>query len=212
MMLISRVTTWADRVMVFSFCALIYFLPISIALVESFSGLVLLSYFVKRSLIFYSSLREFKKTEPMSFLKTGHLFLQSFKPVNSILNGPIGIFIFVGFLTIFISRYPVLSIKGFFFKLLEWAFLYFNFVECMTTPKRLKIFMSVFFGFRDTDYAERNGTKIFGNGFYPAEFADGGEDLFILSSPQQFGRISRRRCPDDFKFSPFLSIRHADNK
>jgi len=185
-MLISRVITWADKVMAFSFYALIFFLPVSIAFVEIFASLALLSYFVKRGFIFYSRLKELKETERMSFLKTGYLFLQSFKPVDSILNRPIGIFIFVGFLTIFISQYPILSIKGFFFKLLEWTFIYFNFVECMTTPKRLKIFMSVFL---------ISATVIMLNGIVQKVF---GIDL-IRHNPLMGGRISSTfRHPNNF--------------
>ena len=140
MMPISRVIILADRLMVFSFCALIYFLPISIALVESFVGLAFFSYLIKCGFIFYSYLKE---TKQKSFLKIGSLFWQAFKPVESILNRPIGVFIFVGFLTIFISQYPVLSIKGFLFKLLEWAFIYFNFVgnnHSKQTTKTLSVY------------------------------------------------------------------------
>ncbi|HOW35848.1 MAG TPA: O-antigen ligase family protein [Candidatus Omnitrophota bacterium] len=141
----EKLVLWCDKAMVFAFCALIYFTPISIALVEIFAVIVLVFFFIKRGIIFYADLKNLlgERRGPV-FVKAVRLFLKSFAPVKNYLNRPIGIFILIGFFSIFISKYPILSIKGFFFKLLEWTFLYFTFIECFSDKKRLKIFVTVF--------------------------------------------------------------------
>ena len=121
---------------------LIYFLPISIALVESFFSLGLFFFFIKRGTIFFSRIKE---QRPASWYKKIEIFLTSFKPVSNFLNYPIGFYILVGFLSIIVSKYPFLSIKGFFFKLLEGTFLYFIFVECFSEKKQFRTFIYVFF-------------------------------------------------------------------
>ena len=136
---------WCDQAMIVANYGLIYFTPISIALVESFAGFALFFFFVKRGMAFYVHLKDLllRGISP-SFLGKVRLFFSSFKPVENYLNWPMGVFILAGFVSILFSKYPLLSLKGFFFKLLEWTFLYFIFVECVRTRKRLKIFMLVF--------------------------------------------------------------------
>lgn len=141
----EKIIIRCDQVIRFSYCALIFFLPISIALVEGFALLSLLSFFFKRGSIFYFSLGDAKSEDRnFSFLKGAKLFLKSFKPVDSYLSRPLGFFILVGFFSIFISKYPLLSIAGFFFKLLEWIFLYFVFIEGFSEKRHLKIFVLIF--------------------------------------------------------------------
>ncbi len=138
----NKAILWCDRLAFFAFCALIYFLPISIALVESFSGVTLVCFFIKRGIIFGKNVRAQPAVSLREIVKT---FLKSFKPIDSDLNKPIALFIFICFLSVLNSHYLVLSLKGFFFKLLQWTFLYFVFVEVMTTRKQLRIFLVSFF-------------------------------------------------------------------
>ena len=136
---------WCDKAMAFSFYALIYFLPISIALSEIFTGLALLFYLLKRLVSFCVIVGEkAKEKSTLSFLHYFILFFRSFRPVDSYLNKPILILLSFSLISVFVSRYPMLSIKGFFGKVLQSAFLYFNFIECINSKKRLKKFFIVF--------------------------------------------------------------------
>ena len=141
----EKIISWFDCAMTFSFYALIYFIPISIALVEICASVIILLYFLKRGVRFYGFLKgRLKQRPPLSSIGIIKTLIKSFKPVKNDLNWPLGIFILSGFLSIIVSKYPILSIKGFFFKLLENTFLYFLFIECINTKKRLKIFVSIF--------------------------------------------------------------------
>ena len=111
---------WCDKGMVFSFYALIYFLPISIALTEIFTGLTLLFYLLKRGSYFVLDLSEiWKQGKSLNFNKGVRLFLKSFKPINSCLNWPIAIYIAINGLSIVFSRYQIQGIEGFFGKILQ---------------------------------------------------------------------------------------------
>jgi len=136
---------WCDKGMVFSFYALIYFLPISIALSETFTGTSLLFYLIKRGIIFYGSLKGRSSEQvKLSFFGKGKLFLRSYKPIESDLNWPIALFLFFNFVSVVTSQYPLLSAEGFLGKPLQSAFLYFTFIECINSRKRINIFLSIF--------------------------------------------------------------------
>ena len=133
---------WCTKAMSYSLYALAYFLPISAALMEIFFTIALLLFFIKRGIVFYTSL---KGLSPDHTLRDKvKLFLYSYKPKTTYLNWPIGVFIFAGFFSILVSRYPLLSIQGFIFKLLEWTYLYFMMIECILEKRQLKILMSIF--------------------------------------------------------------------
>ena len=134
-----------ERAMRVSFYCLIFFLPISTALTEIFASLSLIFFFTKKGGTFYYYLKELSVQKiSVSFWKKTLTFLKFFKPVKSYLSWPIGMFIFVGFLSVWVSDYPLLSIKAFFFKLLQGTYLYFNFIECIKTKRHLAIFLSIF--------------------------------------------------------------------
>ncbi len=136
---------WCDRTMAFSLYALIWFIPISIAFVESFFGLALLAFWIKRLFQISLTLKNSSQGRGLTLSHRIQLFISLFVPVESVLNRPIAVFILAGFLSIFVSEYKALSIQGFFFKLLEWTFLYFIFIEAINHKRRLKIFIGVFF-------------------------------------------------------------------
>ena len=144
-MTIQKLILWCRRTMAGALCGFVFFVPISIALIEIFFGIALVSFFLKRGLQFYLELKQRRAGQgKLSALETVRLFLKSYKPVENYLNRPIALFILIGFLSIFASSYPILSIKGFFFKLLESTFLYFIFIEAVSTRKQLKIFLGFF--------------------------------------------------------------------
>jgi len=137
-----------DQIIAFSYYALIYFLPISIALSESFAGATLFFFFVKRGLMFSIDIGQVELANLKSFgtrvKKIIVTFLRAFKPVDSYLSRPLGFFILICALSILVSDYLTTSLQGFFFKVLQWTFLYFVFIEAIKTKKRLTIFISVF--------------------------------------------------------------------
>src|SRR3989338_8295110 len=139
---LQKFMDWCDKAMAFSFYALIYFLPISIALSETFTGLALLFYVFKRLSFFFIrvSHREKQEARGNRFI----FFFSSFKPPMNDLSVPILIFLLFNLISVIFSRYPILSIEGFFGKVLQSAFLYFNFIEAVNSKKRLRKFLIVF--------------------------------------------------------------------
>lgn len=127
---------WCDKALAFSCYALIYFLPISIALTETSSGLVIFFYLLKRGALFFHG--------PRTGSFSGPLFISSFKPAGNCLNKPVAVFLIINFIAVITSQFPRVSIEGFVGKVLEGAFTYFAFVEGISTKKRIKVFLGVF--------------------------------------------------------------------
>jgi len=135
-----------DRVMAFSYYALIYFLPFSTFFIEAFYSIAQITYFVKRGIFFYYHSKEVRGERiHISCFKKPLFFIKCFLPVNSFLNKSIGVFILVNFVTIFFSTHPFISVKTFFFKILQSCFSCFILIECINNFKRLKRFLFVFF-------------------------------------------------------------------
>jgi len=120
-----------DKLIAFSFYALIFFIPISIALTAIFTTLSLVGYLIKRFFVFLEqlSIKDEQRTSKQVFI----LFLQSYKPPINPLNKPISIWLLVFFISVLISTHPGLSYKAFLGKTLQSVFLYFNFVEAIRT-------------------------------------------------------------------------------
>jgi len=133
-----------DKVMAFAFYALIYFLPISIALAEIFTNLALICFLLKRSTFFWINLKLQSAGGKVLFVEKIKCFCRSFKPVENCLNKPIIFLLIFSLISVMFSQYRSLSFNGFLGKVLQSAFLYFNFIECINTRKRLKIFLGVF--------------------------------------------------------------------
>jgi len=142
----NKVIQFFDRLMAFSFYALIFFIPISIALVEIFTALAFLSYVFKRSIIFIFHIKKhLNGGQPVSINSFFKIFIESFRPPASSLNKPIAVWILVCALSIILSQRPHLSINAFLGKTLQNAFIFFNFVEAINSRKRLSIFLTSFF-------------------------------------------------------------------
>ncbi len=150
----QKFVMWCDKSMVFSFYALVYFLPISIALTEIFTVTALISYLVKRSAAFCAGMKVGSACSDRGRTTGWHQaslpikawnFLKAFQPIDNCLNRPVALLLGINFFSIFISRYPSVSFEGFLGKTLQSAFLYFNFIECMNSIKRVKIFLIVLF-------------------------------------------------------------------
>ncbi len=145
-MTLTRLIGGFDKAIFVSLCALIYFLPISIALVETFSAFVVFFYLLKRGALFYDQIQNGSiPLGSVSLLRRIFLFFQSFKPAENFLNRPIAIFLFFTFMSVIFSQIPLLSLRGYVGKTLEFVFLYFSFLECMNSKRRIKIFLTVYF-------------------------------------------------------------------
>jgi len=137
----NLIVSRCDKTMVFAFCWLIYFLPISISLIEWGFGIAFIAYIIKRLTMFRFELTQ---TQIQSWRDQILFFLKSFKPVSSPLNFPIGLFTLASLMSVIFSQCFPLSIKGFVFKLLENIFFCFLMIECMNSRKRIQIFITVF--------------------------------------------------------------------
>ncbi len=129
-----------DRVMEFSLCAMIFVLPFSKAGVEIFFSVAMTCWFIKRS-IKYSPQSIVHNPQTFNFRKRVKEkikgLIKAFRPVETRLNLPIGIFVIVGFLSMVNSVSLTLSLEGFFLKLFEWIMIYFIIVEVINSKKRL---------------------------------------------------------------------------
>jgi putative inorganic carbon (hco3(-)) transporter len=123
MIKVQRVTLelWCDKVMMFALCTLLFFLPISIAIVDSFAGLAILSYVIKK-------------------ISQG----KGFYPHANFLNRPIEIFVIVVLISVFQSHFFTTSLTAFFGKFAKGILLYFCFVEACVTEKRVRLVLGVF--------------------------------------------------------------------
>jgi hypothetical protein len=118
-----QMTDTFDRLIRFSFYALIFFLPISIALVETFSGFAIFFFLIKRIVI----LRQKK--------------FEIFRPVPSFLNRPLAIFVLATFLSVIFSQHHQLSIVAFFGKTLQGVLLFIVFLEVFNEVKFINNFL-----------------------------------------------------------------------
>jgi putative inorganic carbon (HCO3(-)) transporter len=138
---IEKLTNLCDKGMTFSLCALVYFLPISIALVEIFTGISIFFFLLKRGVIFWRRLNQGKEKDPKNIAL---LFIDSYKPKENDLNIFVWLFIFSNFISVLMSTYPGESFKGFMGKTMENTFVFFAFIEVINSRKRLKIFLTVY--------------------------------------------------------------------
>lgn len=117
----SRLASWCDEGMVWSLYGLIFFVPISIAFVDTFAAFAIFFYFLK---------------------KICHG--KSLYPAANVLNRPLEILIIVVFVSVLQSQFLTTSLFAFIGKFGKGVFLYFCFVEAFVQEKRLRIFLNVF--------------------------------------------------------------------
>ena len=166
------ITTWSQRVSVFSFCALIYFLPISTALVEVFSTIIITVFFMRRIFM-------------IGQLSSGRDGV-SWQPPATFLNPFIYFYFLANVVSVVFSHYLPLSLQGLIFKVLEGVVLFFAFIENFRDRKTLLIFLGVFL---------IGITLIIVNGSFQAFY----EKDFVLGLVKIDGRVrSTFRHPNDF--------------
>lgn len=132
-----------DTAIVVTFCALILFLPVSIALVESLSGLAIFLFLIKK----------FIESRNACFFKSGRLnlsvdcwrtFAGKIFEQKTFLHRPLFILIGVILLSVIFSQYRVTSCVAFFGKTLQGMFLYLSFTDVFTKRWHVKLFSGVF--------------------------------------------------------------------
>jgi len=133
-----------DKIMEFSLYGFILTLPFSKTMLELFFIFALASWALKR-IISYSHQPPFNGYQLIPLKEKIQALVKMFKPVNTELNGPISIFIFIGFLSTITSVSFYLSLEGFFFKLFEWIMLYFIVTEALNSKEKLYKILGILF-------------------------------------------------------------------
>lgn len=115
-----KTAKFCDKAIFFLLCVLIFFLPISKAIIEITAGLSILLFLIKKFM-----LKKWLKKTP--------------------LNLTLFIYLAVCFLSIFLSSSAKISVKTFLNKILENVFLFFLVSETFISKKRLNILFTILF-------------------------------------------------------------------
>jgi len=183
----ERFLKGCDRTISFSFLGLVYFIPISTALVEIFSTIILTTYFTKRTGVFIQNYKTESAKSVLSRVERGFLFFRSYCPVRNPLNRPLGALLAINLLSVLISHYPLLSLQGFFCKLVQGTFLYFSFLESIVKKKQLKMFINIYI--ISISLISLNGLAQFftGKGFVHRQTLMDGRVMSSLNHPNDYG-------------------------
>ncbi len=141
-MIFPKIIFWSDRVMYFCFLPLVFFLPISTAIFEIFSCLIIFSYLVNRISVFIFAYKN--KQSLRSAGAVWQALISNCKPFGYPFVLSAGVFVYATFLSVLASQFPALSWRGFFGKTLEATLLFFAVTQCMISRRRLNIFLSIF--------------------------------------------------------------------
>ena len=138
----STIEIFCDRGIFLSLCAVIFVLPVSIALLNSFSALAIFFYFIKK----INNILVFWPLKAMRLNLSGkvHFIWEGFAPIVNPLGLPLQFLALAIFISVVFSQYPMLSLYAFFGKFLKSVFLYFCFVEVFRDERRIRIFLGVF--------------------------------------------------------------------
>jgi len=138
----EKITNKCDQIMFWAMCALIYFLPISTALVEWSFGFAFIAYVVKRSVQYKFALKE--RGGKVDNRTKVQFLMQAFKPVDHFLLKPLTFFIGITLLSVVFGYYPIESFNSFFTKFLQSVFTCLLFVEAVNSRRKIKIFLNIF--------------------------------------------------------------------
>ena len=143
----GRMLDWCDKAIVFSACVLILFLPISIAMVESFSGFVILFFVIKKFLIAREDVSKVtgQKTDSFFFdeLMWQHFRRQLILPKHT-LRFSLLILMTIVFLSVLFSQDRVSSIIAYVGKFLQGIALMLSLHEGFKQKKYLMWFTGAF--------------------------------------------------------------------
>ncbi|MFA5088269.1 MAG: O-antigen ligase family protein [Candidatus Omnitrophota bacterium] len=117
---------------------LIFWLPYSIAVVESCVIVAVILWVIKRTVLF---LAEFRRK---SFFSTIRDIFRSYAPRENFLNKPIFFYLAVCLLSALTSQYSSQALRGFLTKTLEWFVVFFLCVEVITRKRHIAILTAIF--------------------------------------------------------------------
>ena len=122
-----------DRIIRFLLYVLLFWLPYSSAVIEICVILSCLLWIVKRLL--QISLLEIRS---LNWLDRCRYMLRTFKPVHTVLNVPIAVFLSICLFSIGGSAFFGVALRGFFTKVLEWFAIFYLVAETFTERNHLK--------------------------------------------------------------------------
>lgn len=137
-----KVIKFFDNAMTCTLCALIFFLPISIALVETFTGMTVFVFLIKRFYLVITG-RDWKSAS--GFVPKLKAVYALIRPSDTGANKWLGYYVIAVALSCVFSIDPASSWRAMGPKLLERCLLFFAFVEVMTTKERLDHFLRLMF-------------------------------------------------------------------
>jgi len=130
---------FCDIIIIFALCAAIFVLPASIAYLDSFIGLAVFFYMLKKIIgIFSAWNQEARHLKPLAKMR---FILKGFAPVPNVLGLPLLLLTMAMLVAVIMSQYPMLSLVAFFGKFLKGVFAYFSFLEVFNHERRVKVFL-----------------------------------------------------------------------
>ena len=131
-----------DWGIVLSLCTLIFVLPASIAILDSFAGLAVFFYLLKK--IYFLAADWPAKTASLDLIGKVRFSWRGFYPPQNILDRPLQLLVAAFFISVLFSHYPSLSFLAFMGKFIKCVFLYFCCLEAFSKGKFIRIFFAIF--------------------------------------------------------------------
>jgi len=132
--------SFCDKGIFYSLCAVIFILPASIALLDSFAALTVFFYLLKR----INRLMINWSLAPSNFIERVIFIWKGFAPYPNFLNRPLQFLTLAVLISVIFSQYPGHSLVAFIGKFVKCLFLYFCCIEVLRDQKRIQIFIGVF--------------------------------------------------------------------
>lgn len=130
-----------DKIIMFFLCLMIFFLPISKAVIEVSATICIISWFIKRVIILIKKIkrnRHLKDGAESIFKSVTPFFIKDFS-----LNQSIFLFIAANLMAVVFSSNPALSVNAFFLKLTEYILIFIIVVDVVNTKKRFNLVICV---------------------------------------------------------------------
>ncbi len=145
-MKLKRFCNGCDTAIFYFACGMIYFLPISTGLTEWGSGLILMTFLVKRTVLLVSRLSTPADSSPQPRWKQNlKILAMAYSPAGGYLNRPLAFFVLACILATIFSQDFGLSLQGLIFKWFEGVLVYCGFMEGIKAKKQLRILAVIFF-------------------------------------------------------------------
>ena len=133
---------FCDKGIIFSLCAAVFVLPVSIALLDSFAGLAVFFYFFKK--INRICLGWSLKAVSLDLCAKFNFIWKGLAPCLNCLNRPLQFLVAAFFISVVFSQYPGHSLFAFFGKFLKCVFVFFSFIEAFQNEDHIWVFLKCF--------------------------------------------------------------------